>query len=60
MAAHITRHLGISASYAQRTLRRVKADLDRQHDTPTTAPGRATTPERTSETGSGHQQPNRG
>src|SRR6266545_1062564 len=30
VAAAIARELGISASYAQRTLRRVKADLDRQ------------------------------
>ncbi len=46
VAAEIARELGVSASYAQRTLRRVKADLDRQQDTPTTGLGRATTPER--------------
>ena len=46
VAAEIARELGVSASYAQRTLRRVKADLARQHDTPTTRPGRAATPER--------------
>jgi len=47
VAAEIARELGISASYAQRTLRRVKADLDRQQDAPATKPGRATTSERT-------------
>jgi hypothetical protein len=36
----------VSASYAQRTLRRVKADLARQQDRPTTGLGRRTTPER--------------
>jgi hypothetical protein len=47
VAAHIARELGISASYAQRTLRRVKADLDRQPDTPVTRrSARATTFER--------------
>jgi hypothetical protein len=46
VAAEIARELGISASYAQRTLRRVKADLDRQQEAPATKPGRATTPER--------------
>jgi Protein of unknown function (DUF2637) len=46
VAAQIARELGISASYAQRTLRRVKADLARQHDTPPTGPGRATIPGR--------------
>ncbi len=46
VAAEIARELGISASYAQRTLRRVKADLYRRHDIPTTTPGRAATPER--------------
>ncbi len=58
VAAEIARELGVSASYAQRTLRRVKADLARQQDTPTTGPGRATTPERTSQATSDHQQPN--
>ena len=42
VAAEIARELGVSASYVQRTLRRVKGDLDRQQDTSTTAPGRAT------------------
>ncbi len=35
VAAEIARELGISASYAQRTLRRVKADLARQQTTTT-------------------------
>ena len=48
MAAEIARELGISASYAQRTLRRVKADLDRQQEAPATGAGRAAPPERTS------------
>jgi hypothetical protein len=56
VAAHIARELGISASYAQRTLRRVKADLDRQHDTLTAAPGRATTPERAEPAGGDQQR----
>jgi hypothetical protein len=47
VAAEIARELGVSASYAQRTLRRVKADLARQQEAPATKPGRATTPERT-------------
>jgi hypothetical protein len=46
VAAEIARELGVSASYAQRTLRRVKADLARQHDTSATGPGHATIPGR--------------
>jgi Protein of unknown function (DUF2637) len=46
VAAHIARELGVSNSYAQRTLRRVKADLARHQETPATGPARATTPER--------------
>jgi hypothetical protein len=61
VAAEIARELGISASYAQRTLRRVKADVARQQDTPASGPGRATTPERaeqaTSDQPGDHQQP---
>jgi Protein of unknown function (DUF2637) len=56
VAAEIARELGVSASYAQRTLRRVKADLARQHEVPTTGPGRVTTPERTLDATSDHQQ----
>jgi hypothetical protein len=41
VAAQIARELGVSASYAQRTLRQVKADLAHQATTP--AEGRATT-----------------
>ncbi len=47
VAAEIARELGVSPSYAQRTLRRVKADLDRQQDAPATRPGHAAAPERT-------------
>jgi Protein of unknown function (DUF2637) len=47
VAAEIARELGVSASYAQRTLRRVKAGLDRQQEAPATGAGRAATPERT-------------
>src|SRR6266540_442780 len=47
VAAEIARELGISASYAQRTLRRVRADLDRQQQAPATGAGRTVTPERT-------------
>jgi hypothetical protein len=47
VAAEIARELGVSASYAQRTLRRVKADLARQQEAPTTGAGRASAPERT-------------
>jgi hypothetical protein len=60
VAAHIARELGVSASYAQRTLRRVKADLDHQQDTSATDAGRATTSERTTEATSDHQQPGDG
>ncbi len=45
VAAEIARELGVSASYAQRTLRRVKRDLAPQQAAAGT--GRATTPERT-------------
>ncbi len=47
VAAEIARELGVSASYAQRTLRRVKADLDRQQEAPATGAGHVATPERT-------------
>ncbi len=57
VAAEIARDLGVSASYAQRTLRRVKTDLARQQQAPTTGPGRATTPERTTGQTSDQQQP---
>jgi Protein of unknown function (DUF2637) len=50
VAAHIARELGVSASYAQRTLRRVKADLARQQQAPATGPGRATIPGRDDQT----------
>jgi hypothetical protein len=59
VAAEIARELGISASYAQRTLRRVKADLDRQHNTPNPTavqPGRTTTVERSDPVGSDQQR----
>jgi Protein of unknown function (DUF2637) len=56
VAAKIARELGISASYAQRTLRRVKADLDRRHDTLTATPSRATTPERAEQAGGDQQR----
>jgi hypothetical protein len=56
VAAEIARELGVSASYAQRTLRRVKADLDREHDAPTSGPGRATTPKRTEPAGGDQQR----
>jgi hypothetical protein len=46
VAAEIARELGVSASYAQRTLRRVKADLARQQEAPARGPGRATIPGR--------------
>src|SRR6266498_3703808 len=49
VAAEIARELGVSASYAQRTLRRVKADLDRQPTTPAEA-GRTTSTGRTDQT----------
>jgi hypothetical protein len=49
VAAEIARELGVSASYAQRTLRRVKADLARRQATPATDPGRTTTAERAEE-----------
>jgi hypothetical protein len=55
VAAEIARELGLSASYAQRTLRRVKRDL-----TPQAVSGagtsRATTPERTDQATSDHQE----
>ena len=57
VAAEIARELGVSPSYAQRTLRRVKADLARQQQAAATAPGRAATPERTTEATSDHQHP---
>jgi Protein of unknown function (DUF2637) len=43
VAAQIARELGLSASYAQRTLRQVKADLARQATTTVGGDGRATT-----------------
>jgi hypothetical protein len=57
VAAEIARELGVSASYAQRTLRRVKADLARRPSAPSAGPGRTTTPERTDQTTTDHQQP---
>jgi Protein of unknown function (DUF2637) len=60
VAAEIARELGISASYAQRTLRRIKADLARQHDTPTTRRDRTTTPERMAVATSDRPQPHNG
>jgi hypothetical protein len=57
VAAHIARELGVSNSYAQRTLRRVKADLTRQQqEAPTTGLGRTTTPERADQAGSDQQR----
>jgi hypothetical protein len=55
VAAEIARELGVSASYAQRTLRRVKADL--AHQPLTSGPGRATTPDRTDQATSEPQRP---
>src|SRR6266508_4376938 len=60
VAAEIARELGVSASYAQRTLRRVKADLAGQQDTPAPGSGRATTSERTLDATSDQQQPGDG
>jgi hypothetical protein len=45
VAAEIARELGISASYAQRTLRRVKADLARQQPATNPGPARTSTPD---------------
>ena len=56
VAAEIARELGVSASYAQRTLRRVKADLARQQDPPTTRLGRAITPDRIDQASSDQQR----
>jgi hypothetical protein len=56
VAAEIARELGVSASYAQRTLRRVKADLARRPSAPAAGPGRTTTPERADETTSDHHE----
>jgi hypothetical protein len=54
VAAQIARELGVSASYAQRTLRQVKADLARQA---TTRPdGRATTDQPTEQATSDHDR----
>ncbi len=55
VAAEIARELGVSASYAQRTLRRVKRDLARRQPAAAGA-GRTTTPERTDEATSDHQE----
>ena len=55
VAAEIARELGVSASYAQRTLRRVKGDLARQA-VPPTSDGRTTTPEQAEEATSDHQR----
>jgi Protein of unknown function (DUF2637) len=49
VAAEIARELGVSASYAQRTLRRVKADLDRQPTAPAEV-GRTTSTQRADRT----------
>ena len=56
VAAEIARELGVSASYAQRTLRRVKGDLARQPATAAAGAGRPTTPERTDEATSDRHQ----
>jgi Protein of unknown function (DUF2637) len=56
VAAEIARELGVSASYAQRTLRRVKADLARRPSAPSAGPGRTTTPERTDQATSDHER----
>jgi hypothetical protein len=56
VAAEIARELGVSASYAQRTLRRVKGDLARQQPGATAGDGRVTTPERADEATSDHHQ----
>ncbi len=55
VAAEIARELGVSSSYAQRTLRRVKGDLVRQPSSAAGA-GRTTTPERADEATSDHPQ----
>ncbi len=55
VAADIARELGVSASYAQRTLRRVKRDLARRQPAAAGA-GRTTTPQRTDEATSDHQE----
>jgi transposase-like protein len=55
VAAEIARELGVSASYAQRILRRVKGDLARQA-VPQTSDGRTTTPEQAEEATSDHQR----
>jgi Protein of unknown function (DUF2637) len=54
VAAEIARELGVSNSYAQRTLRRVKADLARQQSSLATGPGRAARPEWADEATSDH------
>jgi Protein of unknown function (DUF2637) len=51
VAAHIARELGVSASYAQRTLRQVKADLAQQATT--RQDGRATSDQPTEQATSG-------
>jgi Protein of unknown function (DUF2637) len=56
VAAEIARELGVSASYAQRTLRRVKGDLARRQPTTTAGAGRTTTPQGADETTSDHHQ----
>ena len=56
VAAEIARELGISASYAQRTLRRAKADLDRQQQAPATGAGRTTSPQLADEATNDHHQ----
>lgn len=55
VAAEIARELGVSSSYAQRTLRRVKGDLARQ-PRPAAGAGRTTTPARADQATSDHQQ----
>jgi hypothetical protein len=56
VAAEIARELGISSSYAQRTLRRVKRDLAPQQAAPAAGAGRAAIPERTDQATSDHQE----
>jgi hypothetical protein len=55
VAAEIARELGVSASYAQRTLRRVKGDLTRPQPNGAAGAGRTTSPERADRATSDHQ-----
>jgi hypothetical protein len=58
VAAEIARELGVSPSYAQRTLRRVKRDLAHQPAAPAAGGGRTTThePERSDQATSDHAE----